>query len=499
MTRFPHLFLMILSLSAGKLSGADLTASDRKQLTAALERAAPGDTISVSFDPGNVTITAKKGAPGKLITIKADERLARTARTITIKDSSHLKIEGFTIADFDGTALKIIESHDLVITRNRFDFAGIDVANGIYTAGGRIHTIEISHNEFNHHTAEGRWSGSYIKTWFDGSDVARKLWIHHNLFANVAPRQSRSAGDSADPYDGDSDRETIVFGEGDSQNIETHHLIEFNLFEDCDGENEMVSFKTSKNIFRHNTVKNCMGGVSIRFGHGSEVYGNVFTGDAVTDFGGEAYLASANYESSGVRIYGSDHQVYNNHFENLTGGRTSKHRLPVILDSGETDGTGGDKHQRPRNVLVSHNTFVNCQHGIGIGLNYKLAPKDCLIANNLLTGIANPPFRFGPESEKDNSCQYVGNLVWAADPDGYGTDKPLSRADPGLEKAVFNGYRLSVPGSGSPAIDASMGSSFKEDVFGGARNGVPDVGAREVGAEARRLPLATGDVGPAGP
>ena len=269
-----------------------------------------------------------------------------------------------------------------------------------------------------------------------------------------------------------------------------------NVFEDCDGEDEIVSFKTSKNTFSRNTVINCMGSVHIRFGHGSEVSGNVFTGDVVTDFSDAAYPAHPNYESSGVVVYGTDHKIYNNHFENLTGGRKSKHRLPIVLDSGDTDETTGNNHQRPRGVLIAHNTLVNCQYGIGVGLNYRLPPQNCVLANNLLVGKANVLFRMSADSESDTTCTYEGNIAWAIPPCSYGTEKPLTKKDPLLVTDTVSGWPLSVLTSGSPAINASVGSEVKDDVFGGLRQDRPDVGAQEFGAKMPWLPMQRKQVGP---
>ncbi len=481
----------------GSASGKTYTAKDQGEFRAAVATASEGDTVIVAFDADGLDIRGKSGAPGKFITIKADRRLGRTTKTITIKDCQHLAVEGFRIAGFASHGVKIVASHHLVLTRNMLDFTGIAAANGIYTSGGSIHGIEISYNEFNHHVAPGKWAGSYIKTWFDGTDVAKGLWIHHNYFANVAPQLDEKRGRPANPFSGDSDREAIIFGEGASQNIETEHLLEMNVFEDCDGEDEFISFKTSKNVFRHNTVRNCMGSVHIRFGHGSEIHGNVFTGDVVTDFSDAAYTAHANYESSGVVVYGTDHKIYNNHFENLTGGRTSKHRLPIVLDSGDTDESTGNDHQRPRGVLIAHNTLVNCQYGIGVGLNYTLPPQNCVIANNLLVGRANLLFRMSADSESDTTCTYAGNIAWAIAPCSYGTEKPLTKKDPLLVTASLNGWTLSVLKSGSPAINASVASEVRDDVFGGTRQDQPDVGAQEFGAKMPWLPMQRAQVGPA--
>lgn len=490
----------MIATNSDSVSAAEHRVEHATQLVSTLTAAVAGDVIIVACDLASFSIKGCHGRTDQPITIKTDATLKRLVRgTLSIQGCTHLRLEGFTFRGFTSTALKIIASSDLCITRNFFDFTGIGAANGIYTSceGGTVENIEISHNEFNHHTAPGTWAGSYIKTWFNGKEVAHKLWIHHNLFANIAPKIDKPG--TANPFDGDSDREAIIFGEGDSQNIETEHLIEHNYFEDCDGEDEMISFKTSKNTFRYNTVKNCMGSVHIRFGHGSVVHGNFFIGDPVTDFSPETYTAHANYESSGVVTYGTGHKIYNNHFQNLTGGRTSKHRVPVGIGAGDTDATTGNDHQRSRGVVVCHNTFANCQYGIGLGLNYKLPPQDCIVANNLLSGTGVMAFRMSPDAETDKTCQYQNNLAWITGSAVYGTEKPLIKSDPLLQPTSFKGHTLDLPGPKSPAINGSTGSHVADDVFGGARSGIPDIGAAEHGTRPVRLPMVRQEVGPAAP
>ena len=44
-------------------------------------------------------------------------------------------------------------------------------------------------------------------------------------------------------------------------------VVEFNLFEDCDGDPEIVSVKSCDNIIRHNTFLKSYGTLSLRHGN----------------------------------------------------------------------------------------------------------------------------------------------------------------------------------------------------------------------------------------
>jgi len=307
-------------------TGTTYTVTSSSQWTAALSTLHGGDTIIINYNSTGLAIKNKIADAAHWVTIKAANKGVTTLKSINITGCEYVQLVGFKVKGFDGgDAIKLVDSRHIKIIGNKLDYTGMAAAGGLASTGGNCFDIEVAYNEFNNHNLAGAWSGSYIKTGYVApadadattpAGIAQNWLIHHNYFANMAPRTDIPG--SANPYAGDSDRETIIFGDQESQSLETNHIIEYNLFENCDGENEMTAFKTSKNVFRYNTVKNSMGGVSIRFGHGSEVYGNFFYGDPISDFSDAAYTAHANYETAGVRIYGTNHKVYNNLFVGLT-------------------------------------------------------------------------------------------------------------------------------------------------------------------------------------
>ena len=54
----------------------------------------------------------------------------------------------------------------------------------------------------------------------------------------------------------------------------TFTTIEHNLLEQCGGEEEIMSLKSSDNIVRHNTLLNCRGTICLRLGNRDVVSGN---------------------------------------------------------------------------------------------------------------------------------------------------------------------------------------------------------------------------------
>src|SRR5206468_12735705 len=79
-------------------------------------------------------------------------------------------------------------------------------------------------------------------------------------------------------------------------------LVEFNLFERCNGDSETISIKSSDDVIRYNTLRNSNGSIVLRHGNRNRVEGNVMLGGR-----------------SGIRFYGNDHVVVNNLVQNSAG------------------------------------------------------------------------------------------------------------------------------------------------------------------------------------
>ena len=93
---------------------------------------------------------------------------------------------------------------------------------------------EIDRNEFRDKSTVGNmiWvSGT-------GSQVAQRLWVHHNYFHDF----TNAGGNGA---------ETIRFGLSGLSFSNGQGLVEFNLFVRCNGENELISNKSGGNTYRY--------------------------------------------------------------------------------------------------------------------------------------------------------------------------------------------------------------------------------------------------------
>src|SRR5688500_20272254 len=135
--------------------------------------------------------------------------------------------------------------------------------------------------------------------------------------------------------------EALQFGLSGFSLSSSNSIVEYNLFEDCAGENELISVKASRVTLRYNTIRNCPAQFTLRHGNFNQVYGNYFT------------------NTPGLRIFGDDHQVYNNRFESCS--------MAINIGNGGAevaDGAPLTSHDRPDRVTIAFNILVSNKNNI---------------------------------------------------------------------------------------------------------------------------------------
>ncbi|WP_460400767.1 chondroitinase-B domain-containing protein [Actinophytocola sediminis] len=441
--------------------GQTVPVANSSQLQSALGAAKAGDRIVLA--DGNYTInkmSGKNGTASKPITVVAANRGRAVINDgqLEVASSSYVTFEGLKWTNSD--TLKITSSNNVRLTRNHFRLTEEDSSlKWVIIQGENSHHNRIDHNLFE----EKHKLGNFIT--IDGSETQQSQHdlIDHNHFRNIGPRA-------------ENEMEAIRVGWSEISESNGFTVIESNLFENCDGDPEIISVKSNDNIVRYNTFLTSQGTLSHRHGNRGTFHGNFFLGEGKSGTGG-------------IRIYGQDHKIYNNHFEGLTG---TGYDAALQLDGGDVDTSGAlNAHWRVYRATVVNNTFVDNTSNIEIGANYKHAPVDSTVANNVVTGSKGKLFN---ELKTPVNLTYAGNIAWPLGSATVGVTG-IRSADP-LLAPDGSVHRL---GAGSPAIDAGTGShSFvTDDMDGQARAGGADVGADERSSAAvTRGPLTATDVGP---
>jgi poly(beta-D-mannuronate) lyase len=256
-------------------------------------------------------------------------------------------------------------------------------------------------------------------------------------------------------------------------------VVEYNLFDGCDGELEIISNKSCGNAYRNNTFLDCAGMLTLRHGNGCVVENNFF-------------IAHHKRGSGGIRVIGEDHKIVNNYIDGVYQGG-------IWITSGiENSPLKG--YFRARNVLIAFNTIVDSRGpcidlSAGMGTSQRtLYPENITIANNLFSVPENGTLLKGKESE---SFKWLGNLAMISKPDVQTNHPGIKIEDAKLSRTADGLWR---PGANSPVRGAAQGefSEIKSDIDGQPRPDRIDVGCDQMlDAPIKNRPLKAADVGPA--
>lgn len=231
------------------------------------------------------------------------------------------------------------------------------------------HHNRIDHNLFYNKLDGGAWL--VIDGTHGTPHISQHDLIDHNTFRNNTPRM-------------DNEKESIRIGVSDLCNLPAYTVVEDNLFEDCDGDPEIVSVKSYSDTVRNNTFRRCLGTVCLRQGWNSVVYDNVFEGEGKT-----GTFEDGTIGCGGVRIYGKGHEVYNNIFKDLTG---SKWDAAITLTNGDIANKPepSSSHPIPEDVKIHHNTFEGNVSNVEVGYTnsgkYGKKPVNCTFYENIIIG-----------------------------------------------------------------------------------------------------------------
>ncbi|CAN7437855.1 S-layer homology domain-containing protein [Paenibacillus sp. LjRoot56] len=554
------------------------------ELQTALDQAAPGTTIELQNgtyeQQGPFIIKDKHGTaaqPIRVVAVEQGKAIIAGDSYMYIHNASYVSVEGLTFHSGGGSAnsedslksrgivdnnfldtlkglhpgVELYDTNNVSILRNTFalDETGqkyrftksengvnkiiwcvIGVENSCrygseYNANNAVYTGETSHTPGSTLPTDGGTDRHYIrvegngshnriayndigpKTGFgaaityDGKDMVSQYdVIEYNYFHDMGPRVSNGM-------------EAIRLGLSGLSLVPGHVTVQYNLFDGLNGEDEIVSVKSSDNTIRYNTILNSFGGLVARHGHRNSFYGNFIIADGKKE------------GTSGFRIYGNDHQIYNNYMEGLTDDA-------ITVDGGTEDagpdgsanpmihwGIGVNEvaplrslseerqtellrgHWRQYNVQIFNNTIVNlASKASALKMDKRtFEPTGTQVYNNVIFSNAGTIFNETSKITVDGRPTYVGNMT-----DGLAAVSATAtvvnatyKGDLKLVRGIDGLIRLSPL---SPAVDAAQGPYLpSDDMDGQRRTNTVDVGADEYipASELTQRPLTSADVGPA--
>ncbi|MDO6549258.1 polysaccharide lyase 6 family protein [Pseudoalteromonas carrageenovora] len=215
------------------------------------------------------------------------------------------------------------------------------------------------HNQFDHsHLVGKRNKGVTVAVRLNTEQSQQNYHKIDNNFFGYRPTFGSNGG------------ETLRIGTSHYSLTDSHTLVENNYFERTNGEVEIISVKSGKNIIRNNVFFEARGTLTLRHGNGNLIEENIFFGNGVDHTGG-------------IRVINKDQIVKNNYLEGLTGYRFGS---GFTVMNGVPNSSINRYHQ-VENATIENNTFVNVQHiqlAAGSDAERSAAPKNSVMKNNLI-------------------------------------------------------------------------------------------------------------------
>lgn len=261
----------------------------------------------------------------------------------------------------------------------------------------------------------------------------------------------------------DNGQEPIQIGQGQGSAHRLMTRIHYNRFVRANGDDEIMSIKSSGNVIAYNFAMDSDGAITLRSGDNNLVEGNVLL-----------------RTKRGIIVTGNGQIVINN-FVNA----------PVL--EGIMLSIGSDRYRAVVDSIIAHNTVANARKPLRFLLRDPVeteSPRNNKIVNNIFVAVrptddvvsANGPVPLATylvtNDLERNVLWWHEGLADLAEAESY---KALGNivADPLLDLADSTVPRL-LPGS--PAINKALPGYATADMFGTLRPATsPDIGAIEVG------------------
>ncbi|RPD93397.1 DUF4957 domain-containing protein [Aureibaculum marinum] len=325
------------------------------------------------------------------------------------------------------------------------------------------HWVQLygKHNQFDHCYLAGKTNGGpTLRVDIRGNQSIRN---YHQIVNNhFGPR----------PRKGGARGETIQLGGSFSSMSPGNTIIANNLFEECNGEVEIISSKTNFNEIRNNVFYKSEGSVVTRHGNYAIIDGNYFIGDGV----------NKNY--GGIRLVNTGHWITNNYFYNIIG---ENFRSALAVMNGIPK-SPLNRYNQVTDVVVAYNTYIDCkspwQFGVGTNISQAdvLPKSEIRSARALRTEVVNNIIynKVGDknviiEHDKADGVTFKSNIINNQSVNFYDTLK-IKAADFTLTKVSENIYLPTLTNE----YEIYKGFGFEtitKDLFGNSRETKNSIGA----------------------
>ncbi|MCF8381694.1 MAG: hypothetical protein K9H49_19120 [Bacteroidales bacterium] len=357
---FFFISLIIAILSCNDIPAKkDIMVSSSAELNNAIENAEPGSEIILAngvWKDIEIKFTGK-GTEEKPIILRAE-----TQGKVFIEGKSDLKFSGEYLVV---SGLYFRNGYTPSSTIIEFRMEDSTVANHCRVTNCVIENFNQPHRDRSDHWVEfwGRFNqldhcyisgksnqGPTIMVSLKGNENIR---TYHQINNNHFGPRPRLGGPHA---------ETLQIGDSNTSMAPGYLMVANNLFENCDGEVEIISNKSTFNEFRNNVFYKSEGSLVMRHGNYCTIDGNFFIGDNNSEYYG------------GIRVINTGHWLTNNYFINLKG---QNFRSPLAIMNGIPK-SPMNRYNQVTDVVIAYNTWINCKSPWQIGVGTNISEKDVL-------------------------------------------------------------------------------------------------------------------------
>ncbi|MFK7922189.1 MAG: polysaccharide lyase 6 family protein, partial [Bacteroidia bacterium] len=197
------------------------------------------------------------------------------------------------------------------------------------------------------------------------------------------------------PILGSNGGETLRIGTSHYSLTKSNTIVEYNYFDRCNGEHEIISNKSCQNTFRFNTFHECQGTLTMRHGNETLVESNYFFGNGKANTGG-------------IRIINEKQRVINNYCVGLTGYRF---RGALVIMNGVPN-SPMNRYNQVLESEASNNTFIDCDYiqlCAGSDEERSATPQSTKVIDNIFYS-ENRPELFTVYDDI-SGIEFAGNLV----------------------------------------------------------------------------------------
>ena len=468
------IYLALILIASIEVSARQFIVSSVSQISSVMSTSLPGDTLimkSGTWNNAQINFEGNGTAVNPiLLTVQTPGQVILTGQSNLNIGGNYLIVDGLIFQNGYSPSGAVIEFRNSGNTPSNYcrltNTSIIDFSIPDSTTDNKWVSLYGSYNRVDHCYLKGKTNlGTTLVVWL--SDQPNYHRIDHNYFG-FRPLLYTNGG------------ETIRVGTSDWSQYDSFTTVEYNYFEQCNGDIEIISNKSCGNIYRYNTFYKCQATLTLRHGNRATVEGNFF-------------IQENEKNAGGIRIIGEDHKVFNNYIQNTAGNgaRSGISFMDGILNS-PLNG-----YYQVKRAIVAFNTLVNCYSSLSIGVGnsstQNMPTLDCVIANNLVYSTLGPLITY---TDTPSNMTYQGNIFYGSNL-GITNPSGISVINPKMIKGSDGLWR--PDSTGSPVINAAVGDFpfVVLDMDGQSRDSVKDVGADEISNSAiLSRPLTSNDVGP---